>query len=340
MKYKKNITEITSLLLMIFIITILLICPQKISEGITDGMMLCANVLIPSLFPFTVMAVLLIESGVLYKFYKGPFSFSIVVIILSIIGGYPVGAKIIAELQKKEIINDDFSENLLCVSINAGPAFIITVVGEKILHNTNLGILLFTAHILATFEMFLIIKPYKKQEIKKTVFNTQSFSESFVNAVTLSCASMISICSYVIIFSGLINMITALDFDTNLIISFFEITNAVIKNNNIYVISFFLGFSGICIIMQVLSIGKEYLTNPFKIFISRIFHGILSVINLKVLSTVFPVSTQTISNSINFTYKNVSQTALYSFLLIALSVFLIYTLQKKNYCGNIYKDIL
>lgn len=339
MKIKKGVSDIFFLLLCLLVIAVLLFYPSKISSGISDGIMICGNVLIPSLFPFTVFSLFLTESGIIYKTGKKPLLFSIFVIFLSTIGGYPVGAKIIAESETKGFISKNFAEKLLCVSINAGPAFIITAVGEKILGNSILGLLLFIAHILSTVILFFILRPYKNQEIKKNENISLPFSECFVNAVAKSSASMIGICSYVILFSGIINLINNITSDAKIVISLLEITNAVLNNKNLYAISFFLGFSGVCIIMQVFSIGKNYIKNPPKIILFRIIHGIISIINLKVLLTIFPQSADVLSNGIKFTYKTVTQTTVCSLLLIALSVMFIYSLQKKKYCGKINLDI-
>ncbi len=339
MNSKKRIIDIFGLLLTLLVIMFLLIWPEKISNGIAYGILICGNVLIPTLFPFTVLSLILTESNVIKKFGNSSFLFALSVIFLSAIGGYPIGAKIIAESEDNGLISKDFANKLILVSINAGPAFVITAVGKKILGSEKLGILLFVAHILSTIILFFVLRPYKNQEVKHSENFSLPFSDCFVNAVAKSSAAMIGICSYVILFSGIINLITELKLNGKTIISILEITNAVINNNNIYTISFYLGFSGLCIIMQVLSIGKNFIKKPLKIIIFRIIHGILSIINLKVLLTVFPQSTDVLSNGIKFTYKTVTQTTLFSLLLIALSVMFIYSLQKKKYCGKINLDI-
>lgn len=339
MNSKKRIIDIISLFLTFLVITFLLIWPDKISNGIADGIMICGNVLIPAIFPFTVLSLTLTESGVIKKIGKNSFLFSLSVVFLSIIGGYPIGAKIISESENNGLISRQFAEKLVMVSINASPAFVITAVGEKILGSVMLGILLFVAHILSTIMLFFVLQPYKNQEVKHSKTISLPFSEGFVTSVAKSSAAMIGICSYVILFSGIINLITELKINRKIIVSILEITNAVIKNDNIYAISFYLGFSGFCIIMQVLSIGKNYIKKPLKIIIFRIIHGFLSIINLKVLLTVLPQSADVLSNGIKFTYKAVTQTTIFSLLLIALSVMFIYSLLKKKYCGKINLDI-
>ncbi len=319
---------------------LLLIFPNKMSIGIADGLMICGNILIPSLFPFTVLSVFLFECGIIQKRIQSSFSFAFVIFILSALGGYPIGAKIIADAHNNGYINKETANRTLRFCVNAGPAFILTVVGKGIFSNEKIGIILLVAHLISSLEILLFNGRYLLREnIKCNKQKTSTLAQSFVTSVASACSSMIGISSYVILFSGIINLLQSLEKRSTFVVGLLEITNGVLKNKNIYLITFFLGFSGFCIIMQILSIGANFIDKPYKLITSRIAHGLLSVVNLKLLLLLFPICAQTITNNTTFNYRAVTNNTLGGLLLILLAITFISTLNNKKYCGKIIKDI-
>ena len=88
----------------IFIFMILIILnPQNSAQGAVNGLLLCGNVIIPSLFPFAVCISFLMNSGIVLVL--KPFNRIFIKIfgmnfemfslfLLSFLGGYPIGAKL------------------------------------------------------------------------------------------------------------------------------------------------------------------------------------------------------------------------------------------------------
>lgn len=335
MKLKSKLFDFLIMLIIVFCMLLLLLKPNIMAEGIAEGLLICGNVLIPSLFPFTILSVFLLECGVVEKYINKPLIFSVFVFILSVIGGYPIGAKITASAYERKIISNDSAERLLNVCVNAGPAFIITVCGKVIFGSTKLGILLFLAHILGSITLFVLnSKRLSKMEFTANHKISHNPSEAFVSSVATASASLINICSYVILFSGIIKFV-----DNNTISGFLEISNAVLNIKNVYLISFLLGFSGACIILQVISIGKAFINKPLKLLLYRVLHGSLSVVFLKLLLMLFPIELQTISNNIKFDFKRVTENTLGGLFLIFFAVMFIYSLDNKKYCGKFINDI-
>ena len=50
-------------------------------------------------------------------------------LLLGIISGYPVGAKIVTDLRNSNLCTKDEGERMLCFTNNSGPLFIIGTVG-------------------------------------------------------------------------------------------------------------------------------------------------------------------------------------------------------------------
>ena len=93
----------------------ILVFPSAAANGISDGMRYAAEMLIPSLFPFMVISSFLIRSGASDSFGKAfaPVTEKLfglpkdcgAAIILSFIGGFPVGAKCVRLLYDEGKIN-------------------------------------------------------------------------------------------------------------------------------------------------------------------------------------------------------------------------------------------
>ena len=104
MKIYKTFGKIKAALLWAFIgtvLAVLLIFPTECRNGVTNGVFLCLQVLIPSLFPFMLLAGFVAKSGIITRIPKtlinvicntfGMPPCGIAVLSLSLIGGYPVG---------------------------------------------------------------------------------------------------------------------------------------------------------------------------------------------------------------------------------------------------------
>ena len=101
---------------LVFIISVLL-WGKECSRGALNGIYFCAEVLVPSIFPFMVISVYIAESGLSEQLGRisgnlCPKVFGVsrnltAVIIMSMIGGYPVGARGIASLVENKTISEN-----------------------------------------------------------------------------------------------------------------------------------------------------------------------------------------------------------------------------------------
>ena len=308
----KIITGCIVILLMLLFVAF----PSVQIKGAINGLLLCGDVVIPSLFPFTVLALFLFKCGftdyierALNKIANIIFRISgrnLTIFFISFIGGFPVGARLIEEEYKSGNIDKNLGENMLSYCVNSGPAFIVIGVGSTILRSRELGLLLFFSNLLASFLLAFILR-FKNKKIFTTT-NTrkenQPTSDLFVESTSMACTSIISICAFVILFSTLIEVIKAVpipDVIKNIFSSLLEVTNGtIICGKNIYVIAFLLGFAGICVHFQILSLTKSLKPNYLKFLIFRCIHGIITAIILFILLKIHPVYLPTISGNVNF----------------------------------------
>lgn len=342
------------IILLIFIIFLLTIFQNVANSGAIQGLAVSANVLVPALFPFMVCVLMIIKSGL---FFKNQFLIRIIykifginldmffTFILSMLGGYPIGAKLITELYNEKSIDKKTANIMLAYCVNAGPAFIVSVVGA-FLNSRKLGIVLLVSHLLGSVIIALFYAKSLKNNNCQYIINKKtktSFSEVFVDSVNCASSSIISICSFVVVFSVLNSYLDY--FFSNIPILrylpfFTEVSYGVCNTKNVYFISFLLGFSGVSIWCQIFAITKNIKLNFYKFALARVVHGLLSVVIVKVIINLFKIKVSTFSNTV--TYKtNLTYTNGYLFLslLIMLIVFLLFIYTKNN-SGKILKDVV
>lgn len=337
--------EIIFLILILGFAFLLIINPAIARNSAYEGIIICGSVLIPSLFPFTVISVFLHKTNI-FNILSIPKKFShyktvLSIFLISIIGGYPIGAKIISEEYKNKNINKTTANCLLYSCVCGGPSFIILTVGCGIFNSLKLGLIFYVSNVLSSLIIFIFLKN------KITVSNNNkklnnNISTCFVDSVAVSSSTVLSICSYVILcstFIGIIKNSSLNNFLKNLIICVTEITNATINIKNIYLISFLLGFGGLCVILQLFS--QCYIINPkfIKIIISRIVNGFLSALFTFIALKIFPVTIKTFSNTGNSNIFLRTNSIVSIIVITATVVIFLISINNKKFCGKFLIDI-
>jgi sporulation integral membrane protein YlbJ len=231
LKFQSRVFDLLIGLALIASVAALVIFPQDTVTAAKNGLTLCANVIIPSLFPFFVLSALIVRLGIARYFGRilepvmrplfnvgGACSTAFV---LGFIGGYPVGAKTVISLYENGACSKTEAERMLSFSNNSGPAFIFGVVGAGIFSSSRVGLLLYLIHTLASVCVGLIFRYWGLREDKRRSSSlrpagtpyTQArpqgakFSEAFVDAVKSSFQTTINICGFVIFFTVFIKLL-------------------------------------------------------------------------------------------------------------------------------------
>ncbi len=195
----------------------LVVWPQQAMEAMHDGLRLCGNVIIPSLFPFFVLSSLVVELGM--SRYLGRLLEPVMAplfrvngacaaaLALGFIGGYPVGARTAISLYQTGQCSRTEAERLLAFCNNCGPAFILGVVGTGVFGSGAVGLLLYLGHLTASLAVGLLFRFYKPREGPRggrqsgAQFQTASFPAAFTHSVTGSLQSTINICAFILFFT-------------------------------------------------------------------------------------------------------------------------------------------
>ncbi|MBP3706337.1 MAG: hypothetical protein J6J13_03685, partial [Clostridia bacterium] len=152
--------------------------------------------------------------------------------------------------------------------------------------------------------------------------------------------SVIKISAFVTFFSSLYAVLSALPLKfLNYVLDTLEVTNTISKCNNLYLIVFWLGFSGISIWCQVFSLIDGCGIN-YKLFIfSRILHGILSTMFFNAYIHIFNIKIQTISNSVNIIFKDNYAPMHLAVAIFVLVIFLLISFESKR-TNILYNDLM
>ena len=143
----------------------IIIYPERYVASCFEGFVLWAECVLPSLFPFIVLALIFIKTGLAYKaslplrkatrILNLPQS-AAVCFLLSICSGYPAGSRIVAEFYENGVLSKSDCDKLAPLCSTSGPLFIIGSVGFKMFDDKLLGMKIFIAHALAVTIFSLI----------------------------------------------------------------------------------------------------------------------------------------------------------------------------------------
>lgn len=325
---------------------LIILKPEICIKSTVSGILLCGNVIIPSIFPFTFCVIFINQSGAL-KYLKpidkltslvfGMNYYEFSLFLLSLVGGYPLGARLLSNSK----IKSEKSANMINFCINAGPAFVVLAVGKGVFKNISVGWVLFSSHIIASFIIALILRQQKSTA--PPVIKSLGVVNNFVLSASAAAETVIKICSLVILFSTISGYIEyfSLYFKPLIWLALLsEVTNAVFKCNNILTVSFLLGFSGISIWCQVLSLLKDTQINYFKFVFFRIIHGTLSAGITLLLLKILKISITTLSNNVDFNFSLFASSPAVALSLLMMGIVLIISLYNKKYAGNLIEDIV
>ncbi|MDQ0060945.1 sporulation integral membrane protein YlbJ [Paenibacillus harenae] len=132
------------------------IYPAETLTSSLRGLSIWWEVLFPALFPFFVISELLLGFGIVHFFgklldplmrplFRLPGSGAFVV-AMGYISGYPVGARLTAQLWEQRLINRSEGERLVAFTTTSDPVFLIGAVAVGFFHNVALAPLLAAAH--------------------------------------------------------------------------------------------------------------------------------------------------------------------------------------------------
>lgn len=283
---------------------------KEIIYNVSQTFYKIVNIIFPSLFGFMVACDLLIRSNLFQIFVRilnplAKYIFKIpsqifLTFVLSCIGGYPVGLRLVHSLVNEGEITKSEGEKMLRFCYCTSPAFAVGIVGNGIFHNKTAGLIVYISCVISNF-VICIISRKSFSEKKATGFKKINLNgEVLVDSITESGKSMFKISIVIIFFSYITTLLDCMKFyeilkideSPNFLKSLLEVTNIVNLAPNykfLPLISFLISTGGVSILIQIIALNHQKLS--LKSFLTcRIPIGILaSGVTIAILK-FFPIN--------------------------------------------------
>lgn len=297
---KKKYQELLAVLIILFIYLGIFVNPNLIIESGIKSITIFKEKLFPSIFPFFVLASLLLELGIANKLsiklnpifkrifhVEGNSSF---IILVSIISGFPSGSKYITNSYKENTINKETANYLLTFTHFANPLFVLGTCGI-ILNSLSLAYKILIIGIISNIILGIILRPKELIISKKiTSKHNTTFLEALPKAINEAIKLllfMLGSITFFMFFSKLITSFLALNpFLETIITGILDMTSGISLvreiNTTLYIkgmlVLTFITFGSFSVHLQVINNIKEEDLDYKYFFIGRIIETAIALV--------------------------------------------------------------
>ena len=253
---KTKISSIIIIVVILFISIEVLSESSSILKTVKFSLSIWENNIFPALFPFFVISDLLINCGFasflgeilkpfMHKLFKlkGEASFALV---LSMLSGFPSGAKYTKELYLNNLINEHEASKILTFTHFSNPLFILGTISIMFLNNKEIGLLILFCHYISNFIIGFLFRNYyisKKDTFKvslrkaidamhqKRISNNKNFgqliSSALINSINTLFLILGVITMFLIITTIIDNNISLNPYNQSILNGVFEMTQGL-----------------------------------------------------------------------------------------------------------------
>lgn len=263
-----------------------LINPAVTANSVGQALNCCIEVIIPSLFAFTILSVYLQNSG-LYRIALKPLTAPLsrilgidselcAVFVLSMTGGYPVGAKLIHNLCEQGRLSRENAERMMCFCYASGPSFIIGIAGLRVFSSAAVGGVIFAACVLSSLIIAVIIcRRGERITLAPAKQGYDLCGSCFIGSVSSAARVMFTVCAMICGFAVVTSLVEIFgiarlserffglflgDNSAAVLPSLLEISRIIgIKPNfcAVPLCAGLLSFGGVCVLMQISAVYGE-----------------------------------------------------------------------------------
>jgi len=242
-------------------------------KGANEGITLCLYTVVPALFPFFVLSALLTSSltggknrlfGLLGKLCRIPEG-SEILLATGLLGGYPVGAKSVAQAWEKGWLSQEDARRMLGFCSNAGPAFLFGMIAPAF-GNLKIAWCLWAVHIASALLTGFLLPGGSCHEISAANRKSVTLPEALEQSVRVTAL----ICGWVVLFRVILAFFGKWFFlvlpagINTLLCGLLELTNGCCQLPDIadpfrrfLICSVVLAFGGVCVWMQTVSAVRD-----------------------------------------------------------------------------------
>ena len=263
--------RLSTLIFVGFCLVILILFGNTAIEGAKNGINICLQTVIPSLFPFLFLSSILTgslsatghqRSSVVCRLYSIPKG-SQGILLTGLLGGYPVGAKCVGDAVSQSKLSPADAERMIVFCNAIGPSFLFGMIGSIFTQNW-VPWCLWCIHLLSGIYVARLSGTSDLSVVQIVTSHTQSIPQQLKQAIRV----MSEICSWVILMRIVITVLRQLclyhlpAFSLVLITGILEISNGCIALTEVgniglrFILSaVFLNFGGLCVALQTLSVS-------------------------------------------------------------------------------------
>lgn len=362
MTKKRENRQILFLICLIFALALGLRYSELCAKGVRYGIELSVNKLIPSLFPFMVIAELIVNTNacnLLSKIFAKPFkqafnvsSDGVLPFLLGMLFGFPIGIKSAISLYENGKIDKSELIRLSLFTSIPSPAFFISAVGEGLFGSVLFGAMLYGIALIGSIIIGISCRSLFKNE-RGVYFTSQqqnngASSAGFVFAVSSSALSLISVSAFVVFFSMISEVlkyffafISLNDLLGICILGGLEMTGGAALASTLGeagapLAAAILGFSGISVLCQFVSICKEHKLPIMPYILSKLFLAaiefLLSLVAVNWFADKLKISSPCMPSFILYRENNLS---LALFALFICACFIAVSREKRTFFRKI-----
>lgn len=279
-------------LILVSVMVLLLWRSAVAAEAVRRGLTLCARSVIPALFPYFVVSGLFISLGFadgvgrrlepLTRRLFGVGGAGASAFFLGLLGGYPVGGRTVGQLYRAGRLSKDEAERLLAFCNNAGPSFILGVVGVGCFGSLRTGIYLYLVHAFSAVLVGILFRkkaPVSGQKVRYSA--TFEPTAAFVRAVGEAAEGMVRLCGFVVFFLVILALITDLTgLNHPVLLGLAELTTGVTalegRPGDLVWAAALLGWGGLSVHGQTAAVLSDTDLGLGRYFLGKILQAIFS----------------------------------------------------------------
>lgn len=358
MKKTPRVGSAALVLLAAFFLVLLLADSQIAMDGARRGLSLCAETLLPSLFPFLVLSELLVALGVgdligsritrpiaaLFGISgKGAVSF-----LLGCVCGSPVGTtSAVSCVERGEMTQEELRRiSLFCNNPSSG--FLLAAVGEGLFGNKRAGVALLVITLLSALLVGIILRALfgRVASLHEAAPHGDQISSLFHNVLTSSVGragrSFLTVAAFVIFFSCvtecLSHVLSAAALPAPFAVALhgiLEMTGGIGRatatmppEHAFRATAFFASFTGLSVCLQILACAEGHGLSALRILAAKALQGAVALL-LSELYLHICAPTLTPTESVT-TFSRIAGAPLPIVLALLLLSFLCFCLQKRK----------
>lgn len=229
----KQYSNMFFLFVILIVALFMIINPQETVASASAGIKLWYSIVLPALFPFFIVAELLVGLnfvkflGIILEPIMRPVfhlpGCSSLVIVMGFTSGFPVGALLTKKLFDDKMLTANEAERLVCFTNNSSPLFIIGAIGVGMFGSPVVGYLLAIAHYLSNLLIGVLLRfksgesikqKDKSSEILRTAFKSlvnnhesEGIGSLLGQSIKNSLTNILAIAGFIVIFSILTRML-------------------------------------------------------------------------------------------------------------------------------------